>query len=165
MSAPLYSLEESLERATIQSLQGITALAAMPIVPADRSEETDLPQITVRAEREGEVVLGMGTYNARLAVTLATSADETPEEERAGRRLPDDEDDDEGAAGFKLEWKLLSDTVTAPAFKESLNTQALVHVWGIEQEPISYENQSRSFARTVNLRVWCNPAYATPPEP
>ncbi len=156
MSAPLYSIEESLERSVVQTLQGITALSPYAIVAADVSEETDLPLISVRAERQDEVVLGMQTYNARLAVTMTAAADETSDEERDQRRVADSEDDDEGAPGFKADWKTLASTLAAPAFKDSLNALSLVHVWGMEQEPVTYENADRTFSRTFNARLWVN---------
>jgi hypothetical protein len=165
MSAPLYSLEEGLERSVVQTLQGITALSGLRIVPADRSDETELPMISVRAEKLDEVVLGMGTWNARIAATLTTAADETEEEEIAARRLPDAVKDDEGATGFKREWKILSDTMTSASFQTSLNSHALAYVWGLEAEPVAYENNERTFARTASARVWCNEAYPSPQAP
>lgn len=159
MSAPQYSLEESLERAVIAALEADTNLAACRISSADESDEDILPSITVRAEKLDEVVLGMQTWNARVAVTLTTAADETPDEERSERRLPDTEDDDEGAPGFKELWHDLSATVDGPNFLSTLNNSDIVKVWGLEFDPVSYENENRSFRRTVNFRVWLNEAY------
>ena len=159
MTAPAYSLEESLERAVIAALEADSNLAACRISSADESDEDILPSITVRAEKLDEVVLGMQTWNARVAVTLTTAADETPDEERNERRLPDTEDDDEGALGFKELWHDLSATVDGPSFVTTLNASDLVKVWGLEFDPVSYENENRSFRRTVNFRVWLNEAY------
>jgi hypothetical protein len=161
MTAPAYSLEESLERAVIAALEAAADLAACRISSADESDEDILPSITVRAEKLDEVVLGMATWNARVAVTLTTAADETPDEERNERRLPDTEDDDEGAPGFKELWHDLSATVDAPNFVTTLNASDLVKVWGLEFDPVSYENETRSFRRTINFRVWLNEAYPT----
>jgi hypothetical protein len=159
MTAPAYSLEESLERAVITALEADSNLAACRISSADESDEDILPSITVRAEKLDEVVLGMQTWNARVAVTLTTAADETPDEERNERRLPDSEDDDEGAAGFKELWHDLSATVDGPSFLTALNASDLVKVWGIEFDPVSYENENRSFRRSINFRCWLNEAY------
>lgn len=159
MTAPAYSLEESLERAVIAALEADSNLAACRISSADESDEDILPSITVRAEKLDEVVLGMQTWNARVAVTLTTAADETPDEERNERRLPDTEDDDEGALGFKELWHDLSATVDGPSFVTTVNASDLVKVWGLEFDPVSYENENRSFRRTVNFRVWLNEAY------
>jgi hypothetical protein len=149
MTAPAYSLEESLERAVIAALEADADLAACRISSADESDEDILPSITVRAEKLDEVV-------------LTTAADETPDEERNERRLPDTEDDDEGAPGFKELWHDLSATVDGPNFVTTLNSSDLVKVWGLEFDPVSYENENRSFRRTVNFRVWLNEAYPTP---
>ena len=159
MTAPAYSLEESLERAVITALEADSNLAACRISSADESDEDILPSITVRAEKLDEVVLGMQTWNARVAVTLTTAADETPDEERNERRLPDSEDDDEGAAGFKELWHDLSATVDGPSFLTTLNASDLVKVWGLEFDPVSYENENRSFRRSINFRCWLNEAY------
>ena len=103
----IYSIEESLERAAIAVLEAETDLADARIAPADDSDEDTLPQITVRAEKLDEVVRGMQTWNCRLTITLTTAADETPQEEKDERRLPDLDDDDDGATGFKSLWKTL----------------------------------------------------------
>jgi hypothetical protein len=34
-------------------------------------------------------------------------------------------------------------------------------VWGIEFDPVSYENETRSFRRSINFRCWLNEAYPT----
>lgn len=161
MSTPLYSLEEALERSVVNVLSDVAALDDCRITAADVSDEDSLPMISVRAEKLEEVVLGMQTWNARVAITLTTEADETPEEERAGRRLPDPEDTDNGAAGFKSLWKTLSATVDAAAFTTSLNEEALCYVWGLEFEPVTYENNDRSFARTIACRLWVNEVLTT----
>lgn len=162
MTAPAYSLEESLERAVIAVLQAEANLAACRIVSADESDEDSLPQITVRAEKLDELVLGMQTWNASVSITLTTAADETPDEERNERRLPDSEDTDEGAPGFKELWHDLGSTVDGPNFVANINASDLVKVWGLEFDPVTYENETRSFRRTFNLRLWCNEAYPTP---
>lgn len=159
MTAPAYSLEESLERAVIAALEADSNLAACRISSADESDEDILPSITVRAEKLDEVVLGMQTWNARVAVTLTTAADETPDEEHNERRLPDTEDDDEGAPGFKELWRDLSATVDGPNFLSTLNNSDIVKVWGIEFDPVSYENENRAFRRSINFRCWLNEAY------
>jgi hypothetical protein len=155
----LYSLEESLERSAIAVLEAETDLADVRIVSADESDEDTLPQITVRAEKLDEVVRGMQTWNCRLTITLTTAADETPQEEKDERRLPDTDDDDDGAPGFKSLWKALSDLVDADQFVTDLNAEDLVKVWGVEFDPVTYENQTRSFSRSLNARLWCNEAY------
>lgn len=157
----LYSLEESLERSAIAVLEAETDLADVRIVSADESDEDTLPQITVRAEKLDEVVRGMQTWNCRLTITLTTAADETPQEEKDERRLPDTDDDDNGAPGFKSLWKSLSDLVDADQFVTDLNAEDLVKVWGVEFDPVTYENQNRSFSRSLNARLWCNEAYPT----
>jgi hypothetical protein len=162
MSAPAYSLEESLERAIDTVLTADSNLATCRITSADESDEDSLPMIAIRAEKLDELVLGMATWNARVTITLTTSADETPDEERAERRLPDSEDDDEGAAGFKELWHDLWATVDGPNFLTNLNATDLVKVWGLEFDPVSYENETRSFRRSINFRLWVNEAYPTP---
>ena len=162
MSAPAYSLEESLERAIVAALVADSDLAACRISSADESDEDELPAIAVRAEKLDEVVAGMQTWNARVAVTLITAADETPAEERNERRLPDGEDDDEGADGFKELWHDLWANVDGPNFVSNLNASDIVKVWGIEFDPVSYENENRTFRRTINFRCWLNEAYPTP---
>ena len=155
----LYSLEESLERSAIAVLEAETDLADVRIVSADESDEDTLPQITVRAEKLDEVVRGMQTWNCRLTITLTTAADETPQEEKDERRLPDTDDDDDGAPGFKSLWKALSDLVDADQFITDLNAEDLVKVWGVEFDPVTYENENRSFSRSLNAKLWCNEAY------
>lgn len=161
MSA-LYSIEESLERAAIAVLEAETDLADCRIVSADESDEDTLPCIYVRAERLDEVVRGMQTWNCRLTITLTTAADETPQSEKNLRRLPDADDDDDGAAGFKSLWKTLYDLVDADQFVTDLNGEYIVKVWGLEFEPVTYENQNRSFSRSIIARLWANEAYPTP---
>ena len=155
----LYSIEESLERAVVAVLEDDTDLADIRIVSADESDEDTLPQITVRAEKLDELVLGMQTWNCRLTITLVTAADETPDAERNERRLPDPDDTDEGAPGFKSLWKTLSDLVDADQFLTDLNAEDLVKVWGLEFDPVTYQNENRSFSRSLNARLWCNEAY------
>jgi hypothetical protein len=162
MSAPEYSLEESLERAVDTVLTADANFAACRITSADESDEDSLPMIAIRAEKLDELVLGMKTWNARVTITLTTAADETPDEERHERRLPDSADDDEGASGFKALWHDLWNVVTGANFLSNLNATDLVKVWGVEFEPVIYENETRSFRRSIPLRVWCNEAYPTP---
>ena len=161
MSAPEYSLEECLERAVDTVLTADSNLAGCRITSADESDEDSLPMIAIRAEKLDEVVLGMATWNARVTITLTTAADETPEEEINERRLPDSEDDDEGAAGFKALWHDLWGVVDGPNFLANLNATDLVKIWGIEFDPTSYENETRAFRRSINLRLWVNEAYPT----
>jgi hypothetical protein len=161
MSVPLYSLEESLERAVVTVLKADTDLASCRIVSSDQSDEETLPQITVRAERLDELVLGMQTWNARLTITLTTAADETPDVEKDERRLPDTDDDDNGADGFKELWNDLWATVYGGSFITSINATDITKVWGLEFDPTSYENQERTFARSINARIWCNEAFQT----
>ena len=158
MSAPLYSLEECLERAVVAALVADSDLASCRITSADESTEDELPTIAVRAEKLDELVLGMQTWNARVTITLTAAADETPDAERNERRLPDSEDDDEGAAGFKELWHDLWATVDGPNFVANLNASDLVRVWGLEFDPVTYENENRSFRRSINFRLWCNEA-------
>ena len=157
----LYSIEESLERATVAVLENAAALDDVRIVSADESDEDTLPQITVRAEKLEEVVRGMQTWNCRLTITLVTAADLTPEAERDERFVPDPDDDDDGAAGFKSLWKTLSDLADADQFVTDLNAEDIVKVWAVEFDPVSYENESRSFRRSLNIRCWANEAYPT----
>jgi hypothetical protein len=162
MSAPLYNLEDSLERATVLALQDVDALDDVRIVSADVSSETELPYIAVRAEKNEELVLGAGVWQMRLTVMLCTAADETDEEIEAARRLPEPDDDDAGAAGFNAQWKTLTDTMHAQAFRATINGKETVFVWGYEVQPNSYENQERSFNRSVNIACHASPAYTTP---
>lgn len=162
MSAPEYSLEESLERAVDTVLTADSNFSGVRITSADESDEDSLPMIAIRAEKLDELVLGMQTWNTRVTLTLTTAADETPEDEINERRLPDTEDDDGGAAGFKALWHSLWNLVDGASFITSLNATDLVKVWGIEFDPVSYENETRSFRRSINLRCWCNEAYPTP---
>ena len=155
----LYSIEESLERATVAVLENAAALDDVRIVSADESDEDTLPQITVRAEKLEEVVRGMQTWNCRLTITLVTAADLTPEAERDERFVPDPDDD--GAAGFKSLWKTLSDLADADQFVTDLNAEDIVKVWAVEFDPVSYENETRSFRRSLNIRCWANEAYPT----
>ena len=161
MSVPLYSLEESLERAVVTALKADADLAACRIVSSDQSDEETLPQITVRAERLDELVLGMQTWNARLTITLTTAADETPDAEKDERRLPDTDDDDNGADGFKELWNDLWATVYGGSFITSINATDITKVWGLEFDPTSYENQERTFSRSINARIWINEAFQT----
>jgi hypothetical protein len=162
MSAPEYSLEESLERAVDTVLTADSNLAGVRITSADESEEDSLPMISIRAEKLDELVLGMQTWNTRVTITLTTAADQTPEEELNERRLPDSEDDDEGAAGFKALWHDLWAVVDGANFLANLNATDLVKIWGIEFGPVSYENETRAFRRSINFRCWANEAYPTP---
>jgi hypothetical protein len=162
MSAPEYSLEESLERAVDTVLTADSNLAGVRISPADESDEDSLPMISIRAEKLDELVLGMQTWNTRVTITLTTAADETPDEELNERRLPDPTDDDAGSAGFKALWHDLWAVVDGPNFITNLNATDLVKVWGLEFDPVSYENETRSFRRSINFRLWCNEAYPTP---
>jgi len=155
----VYSLEESLERAAVSVLDAVEALDSCRIVAADVSDEDTLPCIYVRAEKLDELVLGMQTWNARLSITLTASADQTPQTEKDFRRLPDTSDDDTGAAGYKTLWKALMDTVDADAFKASLNATEITYVWGLEFEPIQYEQNERTFSRTIPVRLWVNEAF------
>lgn len=161
MSAPLYSLEESLERAVVTVLTADADLAACRIVSSDQSGEETLPQITVRAERLDELVLGMQTWNARLTITLTTVADDTPDDERNERRLPDTDDDDNGAEGFKELWNDLWATVDGPNFVSDINATDITKVWGLEFDPTSYENAERTFSRSISARLFVNEAYQT----
>ena len=162
MSAPLYSLEESLERAVVTVLQADSDLASCRIVSSDQSSEETMPQISVRAERLDELVLGMQTWNARLTITLTTAADDTPEEERTERRLPDSDDDDNGAEGFKELWNDLWATVDGANFVSNINATDITKVWGLEFDATTYENAERTFSRSINARLWVNEAYETP---
>ena len=159
MSAPEYSLEECLERAVDTVLTADSNFAGCRITSADESDEDSLPMLAIRAEKLEEVVLGMQTWNTRVTITLTTAADETPEDEINERRLPDNEDDDEGAAGFKALWHDLWGVVDGPNFLANLNATDLVKIWGIEFDPVSYENETRAFRRSINLRCWVNEAY------
>ena len=157
----VYSIEESLERATVAVLENAAALNDVRIVSADESDEDTLPQITVRAEKLEEVVRGMQTWNCRLTISLVTPADLTPQAERDERFVPDPDDDDDGAAGFKSLWKTLCDLADADQFVTDLNAEDIVKVWAVEFDPVSYENETRSFRRSLNIRCWANEAYPT----
>ena len=103
----------------------------------------------------------MQTWNCRLTISLVTAADLTPQAEKDERRLPDPDDDDDGAAGFKSLWKTLSDLADADQFVTDLNAEDIVKVWAVEFDPVSYENETRSFRRSLNIRCWANEAYPT----
>jgi len=158
-TAPLYSLEESIERACVSVLTGVTSLATLTIVHGDASDEVPLPYISVRAERQEEVTPAMQTWQLRLAVSLSCAADKTTDEETDARRYPEDEDDDAGEPGFAAYWKTLSDTLTASTFRDSINAQEIVYAWGIIWEPVTVANTDRAFVRTATAQVWCNQAY------
>ena len=158
-TAPQYSLEESLERACVSVLTGITSLAAITIVRGDASDEVPLPHISVRAERQEEVTPAMQTWLLRLSTSLYCPADKTTTDEIDARRYPEDEDDDAGEPGFAAYWKTLTDTLTASTFKTSLNAQEITYVWAVIWEPTTTANADRAFVRTANAQVWCNVAY------
>ena len=159
MSAATYSIEESLERSIVGILQGITALSGVSIVAADESDETELPMISLRAENQGEVSPGMQTYQMRLSASLTATANKTTDEEKNERRIPDDEDDDTGSAGMKSEWRTLVDTLNT-GLVSAINSVGMVHVWGIEFQPSAYDQNERTFTRTVNATVWANEVQA-----
>lgn len=159
MSAPLYNLEDCLERATVAALGDVSGLAGVRIVSADVSSETELPYIAVRAEKAEEIALGAGVWQMRLIATLCTAADLTDPDIEAQRRLPDTEDDDDGSAGFNTLWKVLTDTMHAQAFRATINAEELIHVWGYEIQPVTYENSERAFNRSVNILIHASPAY------
>ena len=161
MSAPLYNLEDCLERATVAALGDVAGLSGVRIVSADVSSETELPYISVRAEKAEELVLGAGVWQMRLTVMLATAADETDADLEAQRRYPEADDDDDGATGFNSLWKTLTDTMHAQAFRTTINAEELIHLWGYEIQPNTYENTERSFQRSVNITVHASPAYPT----
>jgi hypothetical protein len=52
--------------------------------------------------------------------------------------------------------------VDGPNFLTNLNATDIVKVWGLEFDPVSYENETRSFRRSINFRLWVNEAYPTP---
>ena len=157
----LYSIEESLERATVTVLENAAALDDVRIVSADENDEDTLPQITVRAEKLEEVVRGMQTWNCRLTITQVTAADLTPEAYRVVRCVPDTVDDEDFSAGFKSLWKTLCDLADADQFVTDLNAEDIVKVWAVEFDPVTYENETRSFRRSLNIRCWANEAYPT----
>jgi len=136
--ATLYSLEESLERSAVAVLGTVAALADCQINPADVSDEETLPLIYVRAEKQDELVLNMGTWNARLVFSITASADE------------------DGIDAFNSAWKSLVETVSDSSFAGMINDEELCHVWGMEREPINYENNERTFSRSIPVRCWVN---------
>lgn len=152
MSAPLYSLEEAVERAAVSSLAGITALSAITILRHDDSDEAPLPRITLRAEKGA--ALGddptTGVWSVRLSATLTAPGD-----------MNEDEDADGGADAFTAYWKALTDSMAASGFRASLNTAEVCHVWGVVPEPVSYDNSERAFSRTVSVALSASYAYAT----
>lgn len=159
LTAPVYNLEDSLERATVAALGDVAGLAGVRIVSADVSSETSLPYIAVRAEKNEELVLGAGVWQMRLSVELCTAADQTDSELEDQRRYPDTEDDDDGATGFNALWKTLTDTMHAQAFRTSINGKILCHVWGYEVQPVTIANEERGFCRTVNILCHVSEAY------
>lgn len=158
-AAPVYNLQDSLERATVAALGDVAGLVACRIVQADVSSETSLPYIAVRAEKDDELVLGAGVWRMRLTAELCTSADLTDPELEDQRRYPDSEDDDDGAVGFNTLWKTLTDTMHAQAFRTSINNEVLCHVWGYEVQPVTIANEERGFCRSVNILVHVSEAY------
>lgn len=159
LTAPVYNLEDSLERATVAALGDVAGLAAVRIVQADVSSEASLPYIAVRAEKDEELTLGAGVWRMRLAVELCTAADLTDPDLEAERRYPDTEDDDDGAPGFNTLWKTLTDTMHAQTFRTALNAEMLCHLWGYEVQPVTIANEDRGFCRTVNITAHVSPAY------
>lgn len=157
--APVYNLQDSLERATVAALGDVAGLASCRIVQADVSSETSLPYIAVRAEKDEELVLGAGVWRMRLTAELCTSADLTDSELEDQRRYPDAEDDDDGATGFNTLWKTLTDTMHAQAFRTSINGKILCHVWGYEVQPVTIANEERGFCRSVNILCHASEAY------
>jgi hypothetical protein len=157
--ATLYSLEESLESAVVTVLSAEAGLSACRIVAADESDEDALPSIAVRAERDGEVLMGMQTWQVRLTISLTSAAYETPQDELDARRVPDADDDDTGAAGHKALVKIIGDLVDADSFITALNATEITFVHGIEWQPTTYENTQRTFKNSINLRVYVNEAY------
>ena len=97
----------------------------------------------------------------REIISEKAAADLTPEAERDERFVPDPDDDDDGAAGFKSLWKTLCDLADADQFVTDLNAEDIVKVWAVEFDPVSYENETRSFRRSLNIRCWANEAYPT----
>ncbi len=158
-AAPVYNLQDSLERATVAALGDVAGLASCRIVQADVSSETSLPYIAVRVEKDEELVLGAGVWRMRLTAELCTSADLTDPELEDQRRYPDSEDDDDGAAGFNTLWKTLTDTMHAQAFRTSINNEILCLVWGYEVQPVTIANEERGFCRSVNILCHVSEAY------
>lgn len=159
LTAPVYNIEDSLERATVAALGDVAELAAVRIVQADVSSETSLPYIAVRAEKSEELVLGAGVWRMRLTAELCTAADQTDSELEGQRRYPDTEDDDDGATGFNALWKTLTDTMHAQAFRTAINAEILCHVWGYEVQPVTISNEDRGFCRTINILCHVSEAY------
>lgn len=158
-AAPVYNLQDGLERAVVAALGDVAGLASCRIVQADVSSENSLPYIAVRAEKDEELVLGAGVWRMRLTAELCTSADLTDPELEDQRRYPDSEDDDNGADGFNALWKTLTDTMHAQAFRTSINNEILCHVWGYEVQPVTIANEERGFCRSVNILVHVSEAY------
>jgi len=156
----LYSLEQSLESAAVTVLSAVAGLSSVRVVPYDQSDENTLPQLCVRCEKLDELVLGVGTWHARLAITLTAAADETPAEEVGERRVPEPTDDDGGITTYQVLWNSVMDAVTDTTFRASLNATQITYVWGLEFEPITYANNERTFNRTSHIRCWVNESYA-----
>jgi len=156
----LYSLEESLESSAVTVLSAAEGLSTVRVVPYDQSDENTLPQLCLRCEKLEELVLGIGTWNARLVATLTAAADETPDDEINARRVPDPDDDDGGVTTYQELWKAVMDAVTNSTFRASLNATQITYVWGIEFEPVRYSNNERTFSRSIAMRVWVNESYA-----
>ena len=168
MSAPVYNLEDSIERAVMGALEDLDGnlfsqdgSTAIKLVAADDSGETELPFISVRAEKDEELTLGAGVWRVRLVACLKTAADLTDEELADQRRVPDAADDDTGAAGFNTAWRTLTDLMHAQTFKTSVNDKELCYLWGYEPQPVSYENEERTFSRSVNVILHASEAYAS----
>ena len=158
-AAPVYNLQDSLERAVVAALGDVAGLASCRIVQADVSSETSLPYIAVRAEKDEELVLGAGVWRMRLTAELCTSADLTDSELEDQRRVPDAEDDDDGAAGFNALWKTLTDPMHSQAFRTPINKEILCHVWGYDVQPVTIANEERGFCRSVNILCHVSEAY------
>jgi outer membrane protein W len=151
MSAPLYSIEEGVERATISALTGITALAGLTFVRADLSAETPLPLVYVRAETEEALASQpnvAGTWIMQLSVALTCPADDS-----------EDATADGGADALQAYWKALTDTLTADAFRTNANAAATCFLWGVEWQGATYDQAERNFTRTARARIWANSAY------
>jgi len=154
MSAEVYSLEDSVERAVILALAENETLAAFPAVPALKSSETPLPMIVVKAQRTNEVVRDMGTWEGRLEVSLVTPADETdPDEVRT--RLQE-APVDLGATLMVDLWRELWATVTSSGFASEINDTDLTYIWAFEWEPVATDYGDRTFRRTLAGRFWAN---------
>jgi hypothetical protein len=148
MSAPLYSLEESIERAVAAALSEQEELANITCVHSDRSEEVGLPKIVCKAERTNALVHGSesGVWQARLTVTLTVPADDPD----AGDAQP------AGADEFSVAWAAVAWLLPDLDFIATVNAFDLCNVWAMELTDSASDNGERAFVRSLTFGLWAS---------